>query len=63
MAELADEMNAYTLAINYGFMPRIKGKYEPFIIGHPTYVFRLANRQTSDNIMIKFNAEEITPPE
>ena len=63
MAELADDMNAYTLAINYNLMPRIEGKYEPFEIDYPTFVFRLANRPTADNIMIKFNSEEIEPPE
>jgi len=63
MSELADNMNAYTLAINYGLMPRIEGKFEPYEIAYPTYVFRLANRPTSDNIMIKFDSTEIAPPE
>ena len=63
MSELQNQMNAYTLAINYNLMPRIEGKFEPFEIDYPIYVFRLANRPTSDNIMVKFNSTEIAPPE
>jgi len=63
MSELQNQMNAYTLAINYGLMPRIEGKFEPFDLDYPERVFRLANRPTSDNIMVKFDSTQIAPPE
>jgi len=58
---MKNTQKAYILAKTYNLSNYTDTKYEPFFIDDDIWVFRLANRPRSDNILVKFDPNEVTP--
>jgi len=56
---ITEDKKAYILARTYNFCDEKDAKYEPYKIDDDNWVFRLAHRARSNNIMVKFDPNEV----
>ncbi|GAH13492.1 unnamed protein product [marine sediment metagenome] len=55
-----EDQKAWILANEYNFSDEEDTKFEPFVIDAENWVFRIAQRSRSNNIMIKFDPDQVT---